>query len=214
MRTYIVQAGDSPASIASQDQHASCPKCAIDLIRANAPPKEVVTFPNGFLSFKELRVGEELKLPDKWFDPAFELLPPAYFASLPYADGVTPSPFGKMAPIILRDFKALDVAAAMMRALANVDDQAFAKRIVDVAEAIDTAAQPAIGRSQYAQAAHDAVRLAAQNSRVFLPFLAAGLSTEGARRDVQNALASALDSAQHAICEMYGAVQPPSGGHP
>jgi hypothetical protein len=39
-----------------------------------------------------------------------ELLPPAYYGSLPYADGVTPSPFGELAPIVLRDFFALDEA--------------------------------------------------------------------------------------------------------
>lgn len=211
MRTYVVKAGDSPASIASRDDMAGCPKCVRDLILVN-PSKPSVTYPNGFVSFKSLQVDEILNIPDKWFDPRFELLPPAYFASLPYADGVTPSPFGEMAPTILQHFRGLDVAADKLAALVAADDQTFARSMADVAEAIEASAQPAFGKSQFAQAASQGVRLAAQNSRVFLPFLASGLSTAGARADVQNALASALRNAQLALQELYGSVQPPSQG--
>lgn len=87
MRTYVVQPGDSPAKIAIE--FAGCPKCARDLILAN-PHKAAVQFPNGFLSFRELHVGEKLTLPDKWFSGELDALPPEYFAALPYPDGVTP----------------------------------------------------------------------------------------------------------------------------
>jgi hypothetical protein len=51
--------------------------------------KETVTYPNGFTTFKTLRVGEKINLPDKWWSKEFDSLPPSYFAALPYADGVT-----------------------------------------------------------------------------------------------------------------------------
>jgi hypothetical protein len=202
MRTYVVQPGDSPAGIASRDDMAGCPKCARDLILSN-PGKETVIYPNGFISFKELRVGEELCLPDKWFDHAsFDLYPPAYFASLPYADGVTPSPFGDAADGILRDFRALDVAANKLRALTGMDDQAFANNVSDVAAAIDAAAQPAIGSSivraaQCAQTAQEAARWAT-----------ASVVTKS-RIDVHNVLTTALSNARYALKELYGTMQPP-----
>ncbi len=86
MRNYVVQPGDSPAKIAIQ--FAGCPRCTIDLIRANAH-KPAVRHPNGFLSFQDLSVGEKLVLPDKWFSKEFDELPPSYFAALPHPDGVT-----------------------------------------------------------------------------------------------------------------------------
>ncbi len=210
MRTYIVKPGDSPASIAARDDMAGCPKCCADLVKKNWQ-KETITYPNGYVTFKSLVPGETLNLPEKWFDPAFDLLPPAYFASLPYADGVTPSPFGKMAYVILRDFRALDNAADSVRALEAMDDHQFAMHAGDAATEIDAAVQPAIGRSQYAQAAQEAVRMAAMHSRMFSTFLAAGLSSTNARAEVQAALAAALLSAQRAVGELYGSVQPP--GH-
>lgn len=218
MRTYTVRPGDSPASIASRDEHASCPKCAKDLILANGH-KETVVHPNGFISFKELRVGEVLNLPEKWFDPGFDLLPPAYFASLPYADGVTPSPFGEDAPGILRDFRALDVAAEKLRALTAMENQAFAKNVSDVAEAIDAAVEPALHSAiemaaRQAFSAKEAVRAAIPSSKMFTAFLSTGISTAKARADVLQALTAALSNARYALKERYGAVQPPSSGGP
>jgi hypothetical protein len=52
--------------------------------------KERVVHPNGYVSFKELRVGERLELPEKWFSGELDQLPNSYFASLPSANGVTP----------------------------------------------------------------------------------------------------------------------------
>lgn len=89
MRVYEVREGDSPASIAAQDAHAGCPKCSRDLVAAN-PHKETVTHPNGYVTFKELRAGEILNLPDRWFNGELDSMPPEYFAALPFADGVTP----------------------------------------------------------------------------------------------------------------------------
>lgn len=88
MRTYVVQRGDSPASIAAKDEHAGCPKCATALVTAN-PGKASVELPNGYKTFKELRVGETIFLPDEWFDGRHDARPPSYFKALPSADGVT-----------------------------------------------------------------------------------------------------------------------------
>src|ERR1700690_2260859 len=85
-RQYVVEPGDSPAKIAIK--FAGCPKCGSALAKNN-PQKATVTYPNGFVTFKELRVGEVLNLPDSWFNGEHDALPPEYFKSLPYADGVT-----------------------------------------------------------------------------------------------------------------------------
>src|SRR5208282_5133884 len=83
MRTYVVQPGDSPAKIAIE--FAGCPKCVADMTNPSVNHhKEVVVHPNGFRTFKDLRVGETLNLPDAWFHPARESLPPAYYKILPH----------------------------------------------------------------------------------------------------------------------------------
>ena len=105
MRTYVVRAGDSPASIAAQDHHAACPKCSVDLIRAN-PEKKTVRYPNGFVTFKDLRVGEVLRLPEKWFNGELDQMPNSYFAALPYADGVTPGVGQAPGPDVIGSAKA------------------------------------------------------------------------------------------------------------
>jgi len=60
---------------------AGCPKCAVDLVRAN-PQKPAVTYPNGFVTFRDLRAGERLNLPDKWFNGTLDDLPKSYFEGL------------------------------------------------------------------------------------------------------------------------------------
>ncbi len=93
MHVYKVKIGDTPASIAAKDTHAGCPKCSIDLIRAN-PHKKTVKHRNGYVTFESIRVGEELRLPDRWFDGTLDRLPKEYFVNLPHPDGVTPSKIG------------------------------------------------------------------------------------------------------------------------
>ncbi len=196
MRVYVVVAGDSPAGIASRDSMAGCPKCCRDMVlHPGNAHKERVVHPNGFVSFKELRVGEKLVLPDKWFEPRFELLPPAYFASLPYHNGVTPSPFGELAPQVLHDFKALDVAADKLRAFTE-----SGVSIGVVVEAIRVAVQPAIdstiaSATQYARDAQEDLRYVT--------------SAATSHSEVRNALESALTNAQHAIHDLYATLQPP-----
>jgi hypothetical protein len=206
MRVYVVQSGDSPGLVAAK--FAGCPKCAADLARSN-PRKLTVTHPNGYTTFRTLDVGEQINLPDKWFEPRFDLLPPAYFASLPYSDGVTPSPFGHLAFGILNDFRALDQAADRLSALAKMDDNAFVKNVGDVAGLISTAVQPALGNSSFAQAAQDGVLSAIPHSRVFSAFHAAGLPSGKAREDIEHSLTSALHNAQLALQKLYSAIQPP-----
>jgi hypothetical protein len=89
VREYVVKYGDSPASIAAQDHHAGCPKCAKSLVDAN-PDLPTVTYPNGFKTFRELRVGQRLRLPEAWFDGTLDKQPQSYFNALPSANGVTP----------------------------------------------------------------------------------------------------------------------------
>ena len=86
MREYTVMGGDTPALIAAK--FAGCPRCAIDLVAEN-PEKEVDVKPNGYVTFKSLKWGDKLKLPDKWFTKEFDELPPSYFASLSHPDGKT-----------------------------------------------------------------------------------------------------------------------------
>jgi len=95
MRVYNVQPGDSPASIAIS--YAGCPKCSIDLVSVN-PHKPTVRYPNGYVTFKDLRAGERLWLPDKWFSGALDDLPSEYFASLPSADGFLADPRPNLPP--------------------------------------------------------------------------------------------------------------------
>ena len=114
MRTHVVQAGDSPAKLAIS--FAGCPKCARDLILSpgNAH-KERVVHPNGFISWKDLRVGESIELPEKWFNGELDRMPQSYFDSLPYADGVTPS---KVAGVGQSPVEVIGSAKAAVAAIA------------------------------------------------------------------------------------------------
>lgn len=213
MRTYIVQDNDSPGTIAIR--FAECPKCSRDLCLAN-DHKSIVTHRNGYITFESLSVGEILTLPEKWFEPRFELLPPAYFASLPYADGVTPSPFGNLAPVILRDFRALDVAADKLYELVHEkpcvlsleSEPEFAVNVSDVVCCIEAALQPALRgsneiASHRARDAQEALWWATEGQRDRRG------DPNKARIDVFKMLELAIHNAQHAIGKLYGSVQPP-----
>lgn len=212
MHTHVVQAGETPASIAIS--YAGCPKCSRDLISANRH-KPTVTHPNGYVSFAELREGERLNLPSKWFDGSLDGLPTAYFAALPYHDGVTPGKFGVGTPNVLNDYAALDVASAKVGALAALGDQAFAAAVNSAADAVDASVReignattvPTVYAAPYAQEARAATAKARQyNATVLDSAIAAGDAQEAfqARTEILKGLSSALGSARLALQAFYG----------
>lgn len=207
-REYVVRPGDSPAQIAIA--HAGCPKCAIDLVRAN-PHKPTRVFPNGFVTFNELRPGEKLTLPDKWFDGRLDTRPPAYFAALPYADGVTPSTLGSAAAGVLSDYAALDRAAAQVGALSTMGDSAFHAAADSAGDAITAAVQETLGNkyaATFAQNAAAAVAQARQKNADLGAILAAGDTTDAGgfvpRAAALALLSSALGDAGLALQAFYG----------
>lgn len=206
-QTHVVRRGDTPASIAIT--HAGCPKCARDLIAENKH-KAAVVYPNGFKTFKELREGEELKLPQKWFSAAFDRLPPTYFAALPHHDGVTPSKLGVGAAGVLGDYATLDAATAAVSALAALDDRSFNMAAPGAAALIDQSVKEASSTSVYVQATLASTSWANQRNNDLATALAANdqaLAT-GARQTTQIALSTALDSAQLALQAFYGGNAP------
>jgi len=211
MREYVVQAGDSPASIAAKDEMAGCPKCAIDLVRAN-PHKKPVVHPNGFASFESLRAGEKLRLPEKWFNGDLESRPRAYFAALPHYDGVTP---GVGAPNVLNDYAALDAAAARVGSLAALGDREFAAAVNSAADAVDASVReigeaetvPTVYAAPYARDVRAATAQARQyNNMVLDSAIAAGDTQEAfqARTEILKKLSGALGSARLALQSFYG----------
>jgi len=221
MRVYEVQAGDTPASIAAQPQMAGCPKCARDLIAAN-PHKASVTMPNGFVTFRDLAVGERLNLPEKWFDGSLDARPPSYFAALPYHDGLTPSTLGSAAAGILGDYTALDAASASVDALAQLSDQEFTSAVDAAGVLIGSAVSEATrgtnpAASGYAQDANAGVYWAKQRALEMAAAIEAGdlTAAAGARPEIQNVLATAMGSARLALQALYGgAQQTAAGGFP
>lgn len=207
MQTYVVQPGDSPASISAR--FAGCPKCAVDLVRSNSH-KPSVTLPNGFLTFRDLRAGETLNIPDKWTSPGFERLPPAYFAALPYADGVTRGALGT-----LGDYPDLDVATSKVGALAALGDLDFNAAVGDAAAAIDASIKEAYGSqnaaaAKLAQDVQDGTHWAWQRNQDLTTAIQAGdsLAINTVRLDVQSALATALGNARLALGAYYGPSAP------
>ena len=215
MHTYQVQPGDSPAQIAIH--FAGCPKCAIDLVRAN-PDKPSVAYPNGFSTFETLRAGETLNLPDKWFNGDLDSRPPIYFQALPYADGVTPSTLGDAAAGVLGDYAALDAATQRVGALAALDNQSFSNAVGDTGTAINAAIQEAYGSSnaqaaQYAKATQDGTQWAWTRNADLARAIAAGdaATVTQARLDIQNALSTALGNAKLALGALYAQPTPGAG---
>ena len=211
MRTYVVREGDSPASIAARDDMAGCPKCSLELPRVNRG-KQTVTHPNGFITFRELRVGEVINLPDAWFHPAREHLPPAYYRILPHPDGVTRGSLGGM----LGDFPELDAAVAAVAQLAALDDTAFTRAVGETGTKVDTSVAEVYGSTQSpdaaakARAVKDATQWAWQRNRDLAAAVAAGdrAAVTRARLDIQNSLATALGNARLAILAHYPSAAP------
>lgn len=208
---YVVQRGDTPASIAAKPEMAGCPKCARDLLSVNLH-RNTVVYPNGFATFQDLREGETINLPAKWFNGDLDRRPKAYFAALPYHDGVTPGVGG---PGVLNDYATLDAASAAVAALAVMDDRTFnlaadaAGALVDqsIREA-DGSASPGI--AAYAQATHIATSWAKDQNTALSKALATGDAAAAtvARQAVQTALSTALDSAHLALGAIYGDTPP------
>lgn len=221
MRLHEVRPGDSPASIAARDDMAGCPRCSRDLLASNSH-KETVTLKNGYRTFKDLRVGEKLALPDKWFSGELDALPPSYFAALPHPDGVTPSRLGDLASGLLGDFAALDVASAKIGALSALPDPAFSDAVNDTAAAIDVAvvevdkgagvsATPA---APYAQDAHRSASLARQRNAVLAAAIKVGDQPAAfqAHHDILRDFSDALASARLALKTFYGSSSSSGGG--
>lgn len=220
MRTYVVQPGDSPASIASRPDMAGCPKCSVDLVEAN-PHKPTVTYPNGFKSFRTFDAGETINLPEKWFNGELDARPPAYFQALPYADGVTLSTLGDAAAGVLGDFAVLDQAAQKVAALTAMDNAAFSAAVGEAGSTIDASVQEAYG-SQNAQAAKLAQTVQdgttyAWNRNADLASAIANsdvVAGNGARLDIQNELTMAVANAKLALNALYSQPTPGAGFSP
>lgn len=220
MREYVVQPGDTPASIAAQDAMAGCPKCSRDLVAAN-PHKPTVTYPNGFVTFKELRAGEKLAIPEKWFSKEFDDLPRAYFSALPHPDGVTPSKLGALADGVLGDYAALDAASAKVGALAVMSDQPFSDAVSDTAGAIDAAVREVTGTeapAKYADPYAQDTRSSTEDARLRNIALAAAITAGDqsaafqSRTDILRDLSNALTSARLSLQAFYGEANPTSTG--
>jgi hypothetical protein len=198
MRTYIVQPNDSPGSIAASK--AGCPKCSRDMVLHHGnSSKPRVVHPNGYVTFESLTPGEQLVLPDKWFEPWFDELPPAYFGSLPYADGVTPSPFGTVANVVLGDYSALEVAAHKVVDLATMDDSAFSAHVDAAGAALGAVMQKVVdgsnpSASARAMSVQNTVRWASEH--------------KASRSEAQTALTMAVADARSALNSFYSTLQP------
>lgn len=215
MRQYVVQSGDTPARIASRDDMAGCPKCAIDLVRAN-PHKAAVVMPNGFVTFRDMRVGEKLNLPDKWFDGSLDTRPKAYFSALPYPDGVTPSTLGDAAAGVLSDFAALDAAAASLADLSTMTDKEFSGAADSTAALISSAVREVVGSSNataagYAQDTQAGAYWAGKRTIEMAAAVEAGdmAAAASTRPEIQNVLNTAMGSARLALQSFYGAAPSP-----
>ncbi len=202
MRTYIVQVGDTPASIAAQDAMAGCPKCAVDLIRAN-PHKPTRMHANGYRTFREMTVGERLRLPEKWFNGALDGLPKAYFVGLSHHDGVTG----------LGDYPTLDQAITQVSILDTMDDITFNLSAGVVADLIDMSisgvgTSTAAASATFAKDTHTSTSWARQRNMDMADAITARNieAAASARYDVRNALTTALGSARLCLQAYYGGV--------
>lgn len=207
MRQYVVQPGDSPATIAIAE--AGCPKCAVDLIKAN-PHKPAAVLPNGFMTFQSLAAGETLNLPDKWYDGTLDTRPRAYFAALPFADGVTPSTLGLAAAGVLADYATLDQATMLVGTLPSLDNESFSAAVPDTAGLIDSSIVKEVGDMSgaavtHAQNVRNSTTFARQRNSDLAAALSAGddQAATKARLDIQNAFSTAISDARIALQVYY-----------
>ena len=178
---------------------AGCPRCSRDLVAVNAH-KPAVTKPNGFRTFRDLRVGEKLNLPDSWFDGTLDRMPASYFAALPHHDGVTAG-VGALG----------DPASDAVAALALVDDRTFSMGVGPAATLLDQSVSQADGSTNpgiaaYAQATHLATNSARQHNQDLQAAIDAGnqQAITAARQNVQADLTAAAASAGLALQAIYG----------
>jgi hypothetical protein len=219
MREHTVRPDDSPARIAIE--YAGCPKCARDLVLAN-PHKEAVTYPNGFVTFKSLRAGEKLRLPDKWFSKEFDDRPRSYFQALPHPDGKTPSSLGLAeAAGILGDYGAFDTAVSTITSLASLSPQSFSNAVDAACTLVDQSVREADGSANpgiaaYAQAVHLSTNAARQANQALVAALTSGdqSAISKSRADVQQNLTTALDAAKLALQAVYGGSAPATPSAP
>lgn len=216
MRVYTVQAGDTPASIAARDDMAGCPKCAIDLVRAN-PHKPAITHPNGFATFRDMRAGERIWLPEKWFNGDLDSRPRRYFAALPHPDGMTHGTLSGGFEGVLGDYATLDQASMQVSALASMTDRDFLNAVPGVASLIDSSVQEAAtGTNTKAAALAQNERASTDDARQRNSELTtavdggAGPAATEARLAVQNALSTALGVARIALQVYYADGQQPA----
>ena len=187
---------------------AGCPRCSCELPRVNLH-KPTITHPNGLISFEELRVGETINLPDEWFHPARESLPPTYYKILPHHDGVTRGSLGGT----LGDFPELDAAVTAVAQLAALDDKSFTRAVGDAGPRIDASVKEAVGSAASAakaQAVQNATKWAWNRNRDLVAAVAANdrAAVTRARLDIQNALSTALGDARTAILAHYPSASP------
>jgi hypothetical protein len=216
VREYIVQAGDTPASIASRDSMAGCPKCSRDLIAANLH-KPTRTLPNGYTTFVELRPGEKLVIPEKWFTPEFDALPPTYFAALPHPDGVTPSKLGALAAGVLGDYMTFDSALAHAAMLTPMSIQDFSAAVDQVGALLNqSVSEVPASAGGPAQDVRASTAWARQRNAQLAAALKSGDETEAlaARTGIENVLLTAIDSARSALQAVYGTALTPTGTSP
>ena len=169
---------------------AGCPKCSCEIPRVNTH-KVAVTHPNGYVTFKELRVGETIHLPDEWFHPARESLPATYYKILPHHNGVTRGTLG--------DSPELDPAVTAVARLAAMGDAAFVQAVGDAGAKVDAVVKGADAAK--AKLVRDATHWAWVRNRDLAAAVAANdrAAVTKARLDIQNALSTALGNAHLAI---------------
>jgi hypothetical protein len=169
------------------------------------PHKQPIIHPNGFATFKDLREGEVLNLPDKWFDGTLDERPKLYFAALPYPDGVTSSTLGDaFAAGVLGDYATLDAASAKIGALAAMGAQDFSANVGAACDLLDASVKEAPA-SGHAQDVHAATYWARQRNQDLQAAIAAGDGSDfQVRQSILQVLSSGLASAKTALKDLYG----------